>query len=273
MTTPEEMRGAIDKFGPAYDQHVTPFSMGFGEEAVRRLNVRPGERVLDVAAGGGAFAIPAARAGGHVLATDISPVMLERLEQRARDAGVTDIETRVMDGHQLELEDATFDVSASQFGIMLFPDRPRALGELARVTKPGGRGAMVVFGQVPRVELFSFFMQAMRAALPGFTPPPDFPLFVLQDPEKLRGEMTEAGFSGVRVDIVDRGMEVASGAQIWELLTSAAPPIAAMVVGLPEDRRAAIRASLEEQVRERAVDGTAILNMQANIGVGVKEQR
>jgi ubiquinone/menaquinone biosynthesis C-methylase UbiE len=43
-----------------------------------------------------------------------------------------------VDGHDLELEDDTFDITASQFGIMLFPDRPRALAELARVTKPGG---------------------------------------------------------------------------------------------------------------------------------------
>jgi ubiquinone/menaquinone biosynthesis C-methylase UbiE len=264
------MRAIGDKFGPAYDEHVTPFSMRFGEEAVRRLDLQPGMRLLDVAAGGGALSIPAARAGAQVLATDISPVLLERLEARAREQGVANIETRAMDGHALDLEDGTFDVSASQFGIMLFPDRARALRELARVTKPGGRGVMVVFGQFQRVELFFLFMQAMRAANPDFAPPPDFPLFSLQDPDALRREMTDAGFSDVNIDVVNVRMEVASGAQVWEMLTSAAPPIMMMVGAMPEEQRTAVRQALDGLVGERVRDGVAVLNMQANIAIATK---
>jgi ubiquinone/menaquinone biosynthesis C-methylase UbiE len=65
--------------------------------------------------------------------------MVGRLDARVREGGLSNLETRVMDDHDLELEDNSFDISASQFGIMLFPGRPRALAELARVTKPGGR--------------------------------------------------------------------------------------------------------------------------------------
>jgi ubiquinone/menaquinone biosynthesis C-methylase UbiE len=182
MTAPEQGRGAWDEFAARYDEAVTPFSMRVAEDALRRFDLRPGTRFLDVAAGGGALSVPAARLGAQVLAADFSPVMVARLRARAREEGLANLESRVMDGCRLDLEDEAFDGAGSQFGIMLFPDRARALRELARVTKPGGRVLMVVFGPARMVEAFGFFFVAMRAAVPGFVPPPDSPLFSLQDP-------------------------------------------------------------------------------------------
>jgi SAM-dependent methyltransferase len=112
------------------------------------------------------LSIPAARLGARVLATDFSPVMVARLDARAREEGLPNLESRVMDGHRLELEDGTFDVAGSQFGIMLFPDRPRALGELARVLRPGGHALMVVFGPARSVEAFAFLLRR-RARCPS----------------------------------------------------------------------------------------------------------
>jgi len=152
MTAPEQSRDAWDRFAAGYDEAITPFGMGIAEDALRRVDIRPGMRLIDVAAGGGALSIPAARLGAQVLAIDFSPAMVGRLDARIREGGLSNLETRVMDGHALELEDDTFDITASQFGIMLFPDRPRALAELARVTRPGGRALMVVFGPPPYVE-------------------------------------------------------------------------------------------------------------------------
>jgi ubiquinone/menaquinone biosynthesis C-methylase UbiE len=96
-------------------------------------------RFLDVAVGSGTLSIPAARLGAQVLATDISPVMVERLRARADKEGLPNLETCVMDGQALELEEGSFDISGSQHGVSLFPDMPRGLRELVRVTKPEGR--------------------------------------------------------------------------------------------------------------------------------------
>ena len=128
-----------------------------------------------------------------------------------------------MDGHNLELEDNTFDISGSQLGIMLFPDRPVCIGELARVTKPGGHALMVVFGSPQNVEAFAFFFGALRAAVSGFTPPQDSPLFSLHDPEQLRREMAAAGLKEIRLETANHGMEIHSATQLWDMLTSAAP--------------------------------------------------
>ena len=75
-----------------------------------------------------------------------------------------------MDGHALELEDDTFDVSASQLGVSLFPNLQRGLRELVRVTKPG-RVLIVAFGPPQKAEFFGFFLAAMQAVVPGFTGP------------------------------------------------------------------------------------------------------
>jgi ubiquinone/menaquinone biosynthesis C-methylase UbiE len=117
--------------------------------------------------------------------------MLEHLDARARKEGLS-VETRIMDGHALELEDNTFDVASSQFGVMLFPDMPRGISEMARVTKPGGRVLMNVYGDPHKIEFFGFFVGAIQAAVPGFTGPPMDPPplpFQLQDPERLRQEL------------------------------------------------------------------------------------
>ena len=175
-----------------------------------------------------------------------------------------------MDGHSLELEDNTFDISGSQFGIMLFPDRPRALAELVRVTKPGGHALMVVFGLPPNVEPFALFFGAMRAAVSSFTPPQDSPLFSLQDPEQLRREMAAAGLKDIRVETVNHGMEIQSATRLWDMLTSAAPPIGALVANLTEEQRAAVRQALDGMFRQRFGGGPAILSMQVHIGIGTK---
>jgi 2-polyprenyl-3-methyl-5-hydroxy-6-metoxy-1,4-benzoquinol methylase len=93
----EATRAAWDKIAPGYDRTNTPTQKWLGNEGLRRAKVRAGMRFLDVAAGSGALSIPAARLGAQVLATDLSPVMLELLRARARTEGL-DIETRVMDG-------------------------------------------------------------------------------------------------------------------------------------------------------------------------------
>jgi SAM-dependent methyltransferase len=175
-----------------------------------------------------------------------------------------------MDGHRLEVPDDAFDISASQLGIMLFPDRARALGELARVTKPRGSVLMIVFGPPRNVEVFSFLFDAMQAAIACVMSPNDAPLFSLQDPEKLRCEKIAAGLKGIRTETVDHGMEIRSGTHLWDMLTSAAPPIGALVANLTEEQRAAVQQALEGIFRQRFGGGPGGLNMRVHIGIGTK---
>ena len=204
VQTAEDTRTAWDKIAPGYDRTNTPTQMWLGNEGLRRAGLRAGMRFLDVAAGSGALAIPAARCGARVLATDQSSVMLELLSERARKEGL-DIETRVMDGQALTLDDESFDMAGSQFGVMLFPDMPQGISEMARVVKSGGRVLMTVYGDPHEIEFFGFFVTAIQSVRPEFTGPPMDPPplpFQLQSPERLRKEMASAGLREITVETI-----------------------------------------------------------------------
>ena len=109
-----------------------------GETLAETLDVIPGERVLDVAAGNGNVSLAAARRGAVVTATDYVSTLLDGTTARARAEGL-DIEVQTADAEHLPYADATFDVVVSTFGVMFAPDQERAASEMTRVTQPGGR--------------------------------------------------------------------------------------------------------------------------------------
>jgi ubiquinone/menaquinone biosynthesis C-methylase UbiE len=98
-----------------------------------------GSIVLDVAAGAGGQSLAAARrvgAEGAVLATDISPAILDYASAAATAAGLTNLQTRELDGEQLDVDAAAFDAVISRLGLIYFPDRARALASQYRALRP-----------------------------------------------------------------------------------------------------------------------------------------
>ena len=276
MTTEqqEQTRTAWDTIAAGYDQFVTPSHMALAEDALRRAGLRAGMRFLDVAAGSGALSIPAARLGAQVVSVDIAANMVERLTARAKSEGLSNLDGQVMDGHALDLEDATFDISGSQFGVMLFPDLPRGLNELARVTKPAGRVLVVAFGAPMTVEFFGFFLGALQAAVPGFAGPPMEPPplpFQLADPETFHQALAAAGLTDIRVETVTGHVEFQSGEHMWDWVTNSNPIGAMLVADLTKEQGATVRHVMDGMLRERSAGkGPAVLNHQVNIGIGTK---
>ncbi len=179
-----------------------------------------------------------------------------------------------MDGHALEFEDGSFDVAGSQFGVMLFPDLPRALAEMARVTKPGGRVLLVVFGPPAQVEFLGFFIGAIQAVVPGFTglplDPPPLP-FQVADPEKLRQALANAGLEDVSVETTTETLEFESGAQLWDWVANSNPIGAMLVADLTAEQAAQVRERLDGMLRERSGgSGPAVLTHAVHIGIGTR---
>lgn len=267
-----------DRIAPGYDEFVTPSHMWLANEGLRRAGLRSGMRFLDVAAGSGALGIPAARAGAEVTAVDRSEAMLECLRARARKEGL-EVETRVMDGHALDLDDEAFDMAGSQFGVMLFPDMPRGIREMVRVTRPGGRVVLLAYGAPDEMEFLGFFTRALQAVRPDFhglpTDPPPLPL-QLQDPERLREEFVAAGLHDVRVETVTETMEFATGQGLWDWLVSSNPIVESVLddLGLTDDETDVVRQTLESLVDDRAgADGTARLTSPVHIGIGTRVEK
>lgn len=274
---PEDVGAEWDHIAKGYDEFVTPHYFDLGADVLQRVGLRPGMRVLDVAAGSGAVSLAAARLGAEVTAIDISAMMIERLRARAGDEGL-DVKAHVMDGHALDFDDGTFDVTISEFGVMLFPDLPRALGEMARVTKPGGHTVLVAFGPPTEVEFLDFFARGVRAVVPDFTGLPMDPLplpFQISDPDALRQRLREAGLKEIRVEHTTKEMAYESGRHLWSWLTSSNPVVGKLLgpLNLSDEQTTAIRRALDELVSERAASmgrGTAVLTSPLNVGIGMK---
>lgn len=270
--TQDQIRHAWDAIAPAFDELVTPQTLRLAEDALDHVGLRPGARLLDVGAGSGALAIPAARRGAVVVAVDIAPIMIERLRTRAAAEGLSSLEGRVMDGQALDFPDGTFDVSASVNGVSLFPDLAGGLAELVRVTRPGGRVLVAAFGAFRRAEVLGFLMGAMQAVVPGFTPPADPPLpFQLADLEVFRHRLTGAGLTGVTVEPITWEVRVESATHFWNTFTSANPVWAQQVAGLSPEQKDEVRGVLDGMLRERSGgDPGAALHIEINLGIGTK---
>lgn len=269
----EATRASWNAVGPGYDEFVTP-RWALGEEALAHAGLEPGMCFLDVACGSGALALPAARLGARVTAVDLSAVMIEKLRGRAREEGLANVEVRVMDGHALDFADGSFDVAGSQFGVMLFPDLPRALREMVRVTRPGGRVLMVVYGPPEEVEFLTFCIPALQVVAPDFeglpTEPPPLP-FQVADPDVLRERMAAAGLRQVRIEPAVERLDFGSGAHLWDWFTSSNPLAARMVADLSEGERDEVRQELDRMLRERSGGrGGAVLECAVHVGVGTK---
>jgi len=135
-----------------------------GESLCEALDLRAGERVLDVAGGNGNASLAAARRFADVTSTDYVPALLERGRARA-EANRLPIAFQFADAEALPFPDAAFDVVLSTFGVMFTPDQDRAAAEMRRVCRPGGRIGLANWTPA------GFIGQLFRL-LGGFIPPP-----------------------------------------------------------------------------------------------------
>jgi SAM-dependent methyltransferase len=209
-----------------------------------------------------------------VLATDWSPKMIEHFNARAVAEGL-DAEGRVMECHGLDLPDDHYDVTGSLFGVMLVPDQPRALREMVRVTKPGGRVLLIAYGNPAEFEALHVFISAAQAVVPEFDgPAEDAPLleFQVADPDVLGQRLVTAGLRDVIVDTsTQERIAVRTGQQLWDWAIGGNPIPGMLVADLTDGQRADIIRVLDGMVRERSGgNGPAVLTAPLNIGVGTK---
>jgi ubiquinone/menaquinone biosynthesis C-methylase UbiE len=270
----EQTRAAWNAIAAGYDRYVTEPGRQVAEDALLLAGLQPGMRVLDVACGSGAVSLPAARLGADVMAVDLSPVMIELLRTRARKLGISNLEGRVMDGHALDLSDDLFDIAISQFGVMLFPDLPRGLSEMTRVTKPGGTVVLVVYAAPATIDFLGFFLSALHAVVPGFTGLPDNPPplpFQASDPDILRQNLTAAGLTDIRIEPGAEVLQFQTGHQLWDWVANSNPIAVMLISDLTTGQRTDVIQVLDEMLSDRAGgSGIATLTNPVQIGIGTK---
>lgn len=141
-----------------------------GPRVVAAVDVRPGERVIDIAAGSGNAAIPAALRGAHVVATDLTPELFGEGHRRAEEAGA-ELEWRPADAEALPFENDEFDVAISTVGVMFAPHHERSAGEIVRVVRPGGRIGLISWTPQGFIGQLFASLKPFNAPLPSGAQP------------------------------------------------------------------------------------------------------
>jgi len=224
------------------------------ELVVQNAQLAPGMHVLDLASGTGEPSLSIAQAvgpQGRVVATDLVPGMLDNARQNARALGLTNMEFRQADAEQLPFSDQEFDRVTCRFGIMFFPQIDKALGNIRRVLKPGGRVSFIVWGSFADNPLFAATLGPFMKHVPMPPPPPDAPtIFRFADENKLASTLKSAGLHSVET----RKHQVpwpwpGPPEEAWEALRDLAAPFRKMIDALPPEKRPEVMEEVMNNIR------------------------
>jgi ubiquinone/menaquinone biosynthesis C-methylase UbiE len=252
-TTRQQWQTAAEawyRWGPTLHEWLGPAT----ETMLDLAGIGPGSKVLDVAAGAGEQTLAAARRvapTGFVLATDISSNILEFCKQSAHEAGLANIETRVMDGENLELDESSFDAVISRVGLIYFPDQQKALTGMRRVLKPGGRVAAIVYSTPDNNKFFSIPISIIRrrAQLPPPLPGQPGP-FSLGNQGTLEAAYEKAGLREVQIQVVPSPLRLSSAAECVHFERASFGALHQMMSGLSEEERDSVWAEIEQELRQ-----------------------
>jgi len=200
--TDKQFAGSIPE---TYDRFLVPLIFeSYARDLAKRLaRVEPRE-ILETAAGTGVLTRAMASrlsAQAHIVATDLNPPMLEHAQRRSHDGRIT---WRQADALALPFEDRSFDIVACQFGAMFFPDKVQGYREARRVLKRGGHFFFNVWDTISENEFADVVTQALATLFPQ--DPPRFMARIphgYHDVEKIRQELTAAGFEEISIATVD----------------------------------------------------------------------
>ena len=224
------------------------------DKMLEMAGITGGHRVLDIAAGAGEQSITTAKKvgpSGYVLATDISSNILEYANKMAQIAGVNNIETKVMDGENLTLEDETFDAVISRVGLIYFPDQQKALKEMLRVLKSGGKVAAIVYSTPEENKFFSVPVSIIRsrAKLPPPLPGQPGP-FSLGAEGIIDKVFSQAGFKNVRSELVDSPLLLSSAKECVQFEKESFGALHQMMSSLTDSEKESVWNEIEKELRK-----------------------
>ncbi len=257
-TTKQQWEDAADawhRWGPTLETWLGPATEAMLDGAA----INTGSQVLDVAAGAGGQSVAAARRvgpTGRVVATDISPNILTYAAKVAAEEGVTNIETLVADGEELnELPEGSFDAVISRVGLIYFPDQQAALAGMRRALRDGGRLSTIVYSTPDRNEFFSIPVSIIRnrAQLPPPQPGQPGP-FSLGAAGVLESVFAEAGFRDIQVQTIPSPLELPSASDCVRFERESFGALHQMLSGLDDEGRSAAWTEIEEALAQFETD-------------------
>jgi SAM-dependent methyltransferase len=259
-----------------WQAQIAAFTQGATETILESARLRPGMRVLDLASGVGDPALSIANEvtpSGRVTATDLGPGMISLAEELARKKGLANIEFREASAESLPFPDESYDVLTCRFGIMFFPDLPKALRECLRVLKRGGRAVFVAWGKKEQ-PFFTTTAGIVLKHVPAPPPPPDPDgpsLFMFGERDRLRRALEAAGFSNVHEeDRIIPGRWASSVEEYWEQFTEVAAPFRPLLDQLTPEKMAQAKSEILIGLKKFWTGKELNMPLEIVIGTGVR---
>ena len=253
-----QMHAMWQGVAPAWGEHadyVDRRAADLSRHLLDEVELRPGDRVLELACGAGGLGLAAAErmAGdGEVTLSDVAPGMAETAERRARERGLTNVRSRVLDIEAIDEADGSYDVVLCRDGLQFAADPAQGVREMARVLRPGGRVGLATWASPQQNPWLSTLMGAFAAETGRQVPRPGMPgPFALDDPERLAAMLHDAGLTA---SVTERpvAMRVGSFNEWWERTTALAGPVRGLLAKLPDETVASVRVRAEQAVQRYA---------------------
>ena len=266
----QDSAAAWHRWTPTLDAWLGPVTEAMFDLA----RLKAGDRVVDLGAGAGEPSLSAAeRVGpsGHVVATDISSNILEFAAQIARERGLANFETRVMDGEKPDLPHDTFDVVLSRLGLIYFPDRDGALRSARRMLKTGGSVVLASFSTPEENRFFSIPISIIRRRARLTPPAPGLPgPFSLGAPGVMEETLRRAGFSDPVARVVRTPLRLASAAECVRFERESFGALQQMLAPLPAAEQDAAWEEIEQELRVFQGDGGFEAGTELVVGAGTR---
>jgi SAM-dependent methyltransferase len=226
------------------------------------LELAPGQRLLELAAGPGETGLMAASLlapGGALISSDQSAAMVELARARAAELGLDNVECRVINAESIALPVASVDAVLCRWGYMLMVDPGAALGETRRVLRSAGRLALAVWGS-PQGNAWLTVPNGVLEEFGLVTPPdPEGPgVFALSDPVRLRRLLEDAGFTEIAIESVELDWGAASFEEWWERHLAMSPSGALVREADPELARR-IAAEVAKRLDAKHLTATSLV--------------
>jgi ubiquinone/menaquinone biosynthesis C-methylase UbiE len=262
-------RLAWDLCAESYDRCLAETFRPFSQKLLSLADLRRGQIVLDVATGSGLAALDAARAvgpDGKAIGIDLSLQMLEVASTRTAEAHWEKVRFMQMDAEALGFVDQSFDSVLCALGLMLFPQPDRALSEMYRVLRPGGRLALSVFGRGSMVALRALMEPFLAHMPPAQEGAPS--TFGFGRGDRFQRALREAGFSHSEIQDEDHVLTLQSPERAWEMVISLGR-LGQAHAGLSEDERTLLRQDVLRVAREKYENGLGVLKLPFQITYAV----